>query len=97
MGASKAGAASTEKTKTSEEAQSIEDAKPKKTLHVRLDGKSRDFAVIDLKLTPKSTDDEIVAALAKHLRIEVERFSLFHVERTKDGMIFVRPDAVFEK
>ena len=69
--------------------------KGKKFLHVRLDGKTKEFALADLSLSNKAADDDIIAVLAKHLRIEVERFSLFRVERTKEGNIFIRPDALF--
>ena len=69
--------------------------KGKKFLHVRLDGKSKHFLIADLPISAKSPDEEILAALAKHLRIEIERFTLFQVERTKDGNIYVRPEAVF--
>lgn len=71
------------------------DLKGKKIMHIRLDGKSRDFGLIDLNLSAKSSDDEVRAALAKHLRIEIERLALFKIERTKEGNVFVRPDAVF--
>ena len=69
--------------------------KGSKLVHVRLDGKTKELPLSDLSLTSKSTDDEVVAVLAKHLRVDIERFSLFKVERTKDGHIFLHPDSVF--
>jgi len=69
--------------------------KGKKMVHVRLDGKTKELPLSDLSLSAKSTDDEVLAVLAKHLRVDIERFALFNVERTKDGHIFLRPDALF--
>ena len=69
--------------------------KGKKLVHVRLDGKTKELVMSDLSLNSKSTDDEILAVLAKHLRVDIERFSLFNVERTKDGHVYLRPDAFF--
>ena len=72
-----------------------ESKKASKVVHVRLDGKSKELALDDLSLTKQSSDDEILAVLAKHLRVDIERFSLFNVERTKEGNIYLRPDSVF--
>ena len=69
----------------------------KKIVHVRIDGKSKEFGLADLSLTARSPDEDIMALLAKHLRVDIERFALFSVERTKDGNLFLRPDAVFQE
>ncbi len=69
--------------------------KGKKLAHVRLDGKTKELVLSDLSLSTKSTDDEILAVLAKHLRVDIERFSLFNVERMKDGHVYLRPDTSF--
>lgn len=71
-------------------------ARGKKMIHVRIDGKSKDLGLTDLSLTLRSADEDIVAVLAKHLRVDIERFALFRVERMKDGNIFLRPDAMFQ-
>ncbi len=68
-----------------------------KVLHVRLDGKTKELALSELPLTPKSTDEEILAVLAKNLRVDIERFSFFTIERKKDGSIYLRPDALFSE
>ena len=70
-------------------------AKKQKLVHVRLDGKTKELVIADLSITAKSTDDEILAVLAKHLRVDIERFSLFNVERMKDGHVYLRPDSFF--
>ena len=67
----------------------------KKVIHVRLDGKTKTLPFSDLSVTTRSTDDEIIAVLAKQLRVDIERFALLNVERTKDGNIFIRPDSIF--
>ena len=69
----------------------------KKVIHVRLDGKTKTLPFADLSVTARSTDDEIIAVLAKQLRVDIERFALLNVERTKDGNIFIRPDSIFSE
>ncbi len=71
--------------------------RPVKVVHVRLDGKTKELILSDISLTSKSTDEEIFAVLAKSLRVDIERFSLFSVERLKDGNIFLHPDAIFSE
>ena len=68
-----------------------------KYIHVRLDGKTKELILADISLTSKSTDEEILAVLAKSLRVDIERFSLFSVDRRKDGNIYLRPDAMFSE
>ena len=68
-----------------------------KFIHVRLDGKTKELILSDISLTTKSTDEEIFAVLAKSLRVDIERFSLFSIERQKDGNIYLRPDSVFSE
>ena len=71
--------------------------RPVKYIHVRLDGKTKELILADISLSLKSTDEEILAVLAKSLRVDIERFSLFTVDRRKDGNIYLRPDALFSE
>ena len=71
--------------------------RPSKVIHVRLDGKTKELVLAELPLTSKSTDEEILAVLAKNLRVDIERFALFSIERKKDGNIFLRPDSIFSE
>lgn len=71
--------------------------RPAKCIHVRLDGKTKELVLAELSLTSKSTDEEILAVLAKNLRVDIEKFSLFSVDRQKDGNIYLHPDAFFSE
>lgn len=71
--------------------------RPTRVVHVRLDGKTKELPLSELPLTSKSSDEEILAVLAKNLRVDIERFMYFSVERKKDGSIFLRPDALFSE
>jgi len=70
---------------------------PTEFVHVRLDGKTKELIIAELSLTAKSTDEEIMAVLAKSMRVDIEKFSLFSVDRQKDGNIYLRPDAKFSE
>ena len=70
-------------------------AAPARTVHVRLDGRSSDLPLDRLGLTEQSTDEQVKAAVARHLEVPARRLVDAVVDRHPNGNLTVRPEAVF--
>ncbi len=64
-------------------------------VHVRFEGCSYDFKDRELGLFIGMSDQEIKRALAGHFDVAVNRFDVYVVERTTNGDLIVRPEAVY--
>lgn len=64
-------------------------------VHIRHKGKSYDTNLEELSLSDAPGDDEIRAAVSRHLDIAVAEVSNYVVERTTGGDLVVRPNAPF--
>lgn len=62
-------------------------------VHVRFEGSSRSFA--QLPVTTLMGDEEIKRVLAEQLNVAVERLKDYVVDRTENGDLIVRPEAVY--
>lgn len=66
-----------------------------RTVHVRLDGRSSDLPADRLGITGESTDEQVKAAVARHLEVPARRLVDAVVDRHPNGNLTIRPDAVF--
>ena len=70
-------------------------AAPARTVHVRLDGRSSDLTADRLGITEQATDEQVKAAVARHLEVPARRLVDAVVDRHPNGNLTVRPEAVF--
>jgi hypothetical protein len=70
-------------------------AAPARTIHVRLDGRSSDLPADRLGITEQSTDEQVKAAVARHLEVPARRLVDAVVDRHPNGNLTIRPEAVF--
>jgi hypothetical protein len=64
-------------------------------LHVRFDGQSWDFDMEELDLGDLSSDADIRRAAAEALDAPVAKLQNFAIEKSDDGDVTLRPQAVF--
>ncbi len=64
-------------------------------VHVRFDGRSLDVAERDLELTAGMGDAEIKERLARRLDVRPDRLKNYVIDRTANGNLVVRPEAVY--
>ncbi|MEW6734853.1 MAG: hypothetical protein AB1489_26250 [Acidobacteriota bacterium] len=64
-------------------------------VHVRFEGRSYDFTPDQLRLAANLPDAEIKRQLAQHLDVAAERFRFYIVDRTANGDLIIRPEAVY--
>ena len=64
-------------------------------VHVRFEGRSYDLQEQETGLTPTMTDEQIRERLAQHFDVRLDRFETYFVDRTPDGNLIVRPEAVY--
>lgn len=64
-------------------------------VHVRFEGRSVDLSECDLGLRGAASDETIKQRLAQHFEVKPERFAYYVVDRTRDGNLIVRPEAVY--
>ncbi len=62
---------------------------------VRLEGRKREVALEDLDITFSSSDTEILAVVAKQLRVDPALLEGFHVTREGRKFIYVHPRLKF--
>ncbi len=62
-------------------------------VHVRFEGNSRSFT--QLPVTTTMRDEEIKHVLAEQLDVAVERLKNYVVDRTENGDLIIRPEAVY--
>lgn len=64
-------------------------------VHIRFEGRSLDIPQGDLDIGPAAGDNDIKAALARHLEVPVARLRDYVIDRHDTGNLTVRPEAVF--
>ncbi len=64
-------------------------------VHVRFNGRSLDVAERDLELTAGMGDAEIKERLARRLDVRPDRLKSYVIDRTANGNLVVRPEAVY--
>ena len=64
-------------------------------VHVRFEGHSYDLSENQLNLAMNMNDQEIMQQLAKHFDVARNRFQFYVVDRTVNGDLIVRPEAVY--
>lgn len=70
-------------------------AAPARTVHVRLDGRSFDLPADRLGVSEQATDEQVKAAVARHLEVPANRLGESVIDRHPNGNWTVRPEAVF--
>ncbi len=65
-----------------------------RTVHIRVEGETREISLDDMNLTENSSTDDVRQAVATYLDKPVSFLSAFQVERTSGGWT-IRPNAVF--
>jgi hypothetical protein len=70
-------------------------AAPARVVHVRLDGRSFDLPADRLGLSDSATDEQVKAAVARHLEVPGNRLNDSVIDRHPNGNLTVRPEAVF--
>ncbi len=64
-------------------------------VHIRFEGNSFDLAERQLGVAVGMNDAQIKQQVARHLDVKPERFRLYVVDRTENGDLIVRPEAVY--
>ena len=70
-------------------------AAPARVVHVRLDGRSFDLPADRLGVSESATDEQVKAAVARHLEVPGNRLNDSVIDRHPNGNLTVRPEAVF--
>ena len=65
-----------------------------RTVHVRIDGRSDEFALTTLGLQENATDAQMKVALARHLDLPATALVRHVIVRTSQAII-VRPEAIY--
>ncbi len=64
-------------------------------VHVRFEGRSYDLQEAQVKVDSVMTDEQIKLLLAEHFDVPVDRLYLYVIDRTPNGDLIVRPEAVY--
>lgn len=64
-------------------------------LHIRFEGRSFDLDEVAIGLDSAMNDREILTRLARHLDVASSRLDYHVVDRTANGGLIVRPEAVY--
>ncbi len=64
-------------------------------VHVRFEGRSYDLQEVQVKVDSVMTDEKIKLLLAEHFDVPVDRLYLSVIDRTPNGDLIVRPEAVY--
>ena len=64
-------------------------------IHIRYEGKSHDIPVAEFDIGQASTDNQIKAAVANFLEVEVDKLENYVVEHHENGNFTIRTEAVF--
>jgi hypothetical protein len=64
-------------------------------VHVRFEGRSYDLQEAQVKIESGMTDELIKQRLAEYFDVPVDRLHLYVVDRTPNGDVIVRPEAVY--
>lgn len=64
-------------------------------VHIRYDGRSVDVREEQLRVSAGMADREIKEQVARHFDVGAERLDTYVVDRTPNGDLVVRPEAVY--
>ena len=64
-------------------------------VHIRFEGNSYDLSERQLALVANMSDADIKQRLARHFDVAADRFNFYVVDRTSNGDLIVRPEAVY--
>jgi len=64
-------------------------------VHVRYEGRSLDITFDDLDVGELSTDAEIRRNVANFLEVPTQKLANFSIDKSEDGDVTLRPQAVF--
>lgn len=64
-------------------------------VHVRYDGRSVDLREDQLRVNAGMADREIKEQVARHFDVGLKQFDFYVVDRTPQGDLVVRPEAVY--
>jgi len=64
-------------------------------VHVRFEGHSYDLAESQIGLATHMSDVQIKEQLARHFDVKGDRFNFYVVDRTSNGDLIIRPEAVY--
>jgi hypothetical protein len=64
-------------------------------IHIRFEGRSYDLKPEQLHLRPNMSDREIKQTLAQYFDVRANRFNQYVIDRTENGDLIVRPEAVY--
>ncbi|KAF0247379.1 MAG: hypothetical protein FD167_3220 [bacterium] len=64
-------------------------------VHIRFEGRSYDLRPEQIRLGANMSNKEIKQLLAQHFDVAPNRFNEYVVDRTANGDLIVRPEAVY--
>jgi hypothetical protein len=64
-------------------------------VHIRFEGRSYDLAEGQINLASNMNDNQIKEQLSRHFEVARDRFRAYVIDRTANGDIIVRPEAVY--
>lgn len=64
-------------------------------VHIRYDGRSVDVSETELRVSAGMNDAEIRERVARHLDLGPKQLEFYVVDRTPNGDMIVRPEAVY--
>ena len=64
-------------------------------VHIRYEGRSVDVAEAQLRVRAQMSDAEIRERVARHFDVGADRLEFYVVDRTPNGDLVVRPEAVY--
>lgn len=64
-------------------------------VHIRFEGRSYDLQPEQIRLRPNMGDKEVKQVLAHHFDVALNRFNEYVIDRTENGDLIIRPEAVY--
>ncbi len=64
-------------------------------IHVRYEGRSFDINELSLNVRAGMDDEQIKERIARHLEVGKNKLEFYVVDRTPNGDLIVRPEAVY--
>ena len=74
-------------------AQAVQRQEP--MIHVRFQGQTWQFPLVELDVGLEAADEEIKRAVARYLGVAPAGLALYVVERYRNGNLTIRPEAIF--
>ncbi|MBD1909408.1 MULTISPECIES: hypothetical protein [unclassified Leptolyngbya] len=64
-------------------------------VHIRFEGRSLDLSETQLGITTGMHDTAVKERISRHLDVNVNRLSIYVIDRRPSGDLIVRPEAVY--